>query len=69
MLMTKVSSKFQLCIPKHVREELNIKAGQQFVFMTKGDIIHLVPVRNIKEVKGILSGANPSNYRDHVDRV
>ena len=39
MASVTLSSKFQFSIPKAVREELNLRAGQQFAVITKGDII------------------------------
>jgi AbrB family looped-hinge helix DNA binding protein len=62
-----LTSKFQICIPKAVRERLRLKAGQQFVFVTKGDTISLVPKRDIAELRGILRGSDPSDTRDRSD--
>ncbi|MAZ77598.1 MAG: AbrB family transcriptional regulator [Legionellaceae bacterium] len=64
-----LSSKFQVCIPKQVREELNLHAGQQLIFVTKGQVIHLVPKVDLKDMRGLLSGANTKNVRDRRDRV
>jgi len=64
-----ISTKFQISIPKQIREEMHLKAGQQFVFIAKGNILHLVPKRSPEEMRGILKGANPKNYRDHTDRL
>ena len=63
-----LSSKFQLAIPKVVRELLNLRAGQQFTVLAKGKAIELVPVRSLNEMRGILKGANVENYRDRQDR-
>lgn len=63
-----LSSKFQICIPKELREEMHIEAGQTFIFIPHGNSIQLVPKRNIKEVKGIMSGTNTNNIRDRRDR-
>jgi len=48
---------------------LHIKPGQQFIFIAKGNCIELVPKRNIKDMRGILSGANTKNIRDRGERV
>ena len=48
MISAKLSSKFQLAIPKAIRDELDLKAGQQFTLITKGNMIELVPVRSLK---------------------
>ena len=53
-----VSPKFQVVIPKSVREQLHIKAGQKMMAMPYGEHIQLVPVKPIKEMRGFLKGAN-----------
>ncbi len=65
---TKLSSKFQISIPKEVREEQNWKPGQEFVFIPSGKGVKLVPVPTIDELRGIARGANPEGYRDRNDR-
>lgn len=69
MNIVKLSSNFQISIPKQIRERLGCKAGQQFVLIPKGNSIYLVPIRSIKEVKGILPHANTKNYRYRKDRI
>lgn len=63
-----ISSKFQICVPKKIREQLHIKPGQQFVFIAKGNCLELVPKRDITDLRGILAGANTKNTRDRNDR-
>ena len=67
--VTTLSSKFQISIPKEVREKEGWKAGQRFVFIPKGAGYLLVPVPRIEDLFGIVKGANPENYRDRNDRV
>jgi AbrB family looped-hinge helix DNA binding protein len=69
MASVTLSSKFQFSIPKAVREELNLHAGQQFAVITKGDIISLVPIPDLAELRGIAKGADTSDYRDRSDRT
>jgi len=64
-----ISAKFQICVPKKIRDELHISPGQEFIFITKGDCLELVPKRDIKKMRGILKGANTSNIRDRSDRA
>lgn len=64
----KLSSKFQISIPKSVREAQKWKAGQEFVFIPKGSGILVMPVPTLDELTGIAKGADPSNYRDRNDR-
>jgi AbrB family looped-hinge helix DNA binding protein len=68
MHIATISSKFQISIPKKIREQLHIKPGQQFIFIAKGECLEIVPKRDIKEMKGILAGANTQNIRDRSER-
>ena len=63
-----LSSKFQISIPKAVREERRWEAGQEFVFLPKGSGVLLVPVPRFEELEGIAKGANKAGYRDRKDR-
>ena len=69
MASVTLSSKFQLSIPKAIREEMHLKAGQKFAIIPKGDTIVLAPIRPLDEMRGILKGADTSNYRDRTDRL
>lgn len=62
-----LSSKFQISIPKQVREALHWVAGQEFVFIPKGEGV-LLPVPELEALKGIARGANKGGYRDRKDR-
>lgn len=63
-----LSSKFQISIPKSVREAEGWRAGQKFVFIPKGKGVLVMPVPKAEELSGIAKGANPENYRDRSDR-
>ncbi len=63
-----LSSKFQISIPKAVRDDRQWKAGQEFAFIPKGTGVLLVPVPELKDLAGIAKGARPENYRDREDR-
>lgn len=69
MTAVTISSKYQICIPKDIRDKMNIAIGQKFVLIPEGDTIHLVPQYSIRDIKGILQGANPKHYRDRKDRI
>lgn len=59
-----VSSKYQISLPKAVREAMQIQPGQQFEFIQMGNVLQLAPKTSIKDLRGIARGANPKNYRD-----
>ena len=64
-----LSSKFQISIPKALRNARHWEAGQQFAFIPKGEGVLLVPVPNPEDLFGLARGANPEDYRDRTDRV
>ena len=64
----KLSSKFQISIPKTVREEQHWEAGQEFVFIPKGKGVLVMPVPELNQLAGIAKGANKENYRERKDR-
>ena len=59
MQQVTVSSRFQVVIPKAVREALGIQPGQRLLVVPHGERIELVPVREISEMKGFLAGMDP----------
>lgn len=52
----KVSPKFQVVIPKALREELKIEPGQELLIFALDGTLRLVPRRSIKELRGIAKG-------------
>ncbi len=65
---TTLSAKFQISIPKSVREQQHWQAGQEFVFIPKGRGVLLMPVPDVEELAGIARGARADDYRDRSDR-
>ncbi len=65
-----VSPKFQVVIPKKVRDQLHIKAGQKMMAMPYGEHIQLVPVKSAKALRGLLKGCDidMNSIRDKSDR-
>ena len=65
----KVSPKFQIVIPKAIREELKIEPGQElFMYLYEGKL-HVDIRRPITELRGIAKGIEwKHNYRDRNDR-
>lgn len=64
-----LSSKFQLSVPKTVREAMQLQPGQQFEMIPMGSILQLVPKTSIKDLRGVARGTNPTKYRDRKDRI
>ena len=63
MPAVKVSPKFQVVIPKEVREQVGIRPGQRLEVVVWDGIIHLVPVRPIRELRGFARGIDTSVER------
>lgn len=63
-----LSRKFQISIPKSVREEQQWEAGQEFIFIPKGRGVPIMPVIELDELRGIVPGANTERCRDRKDR-
>lgn len=64
-----LSSKYQFAIPKAIRDELGLHAGQRFAVFAKGATIELVPLRSVLEARGLLEGARTDDVRDRSDRI
>ena len=63
-----VSPKYQVVIPREVREELSIKPGEKMQVINYANRIELVPVKKIKSMRGFLKGIDTSIVREK-DRV
>ena len=63
-----VSSKYQVVIPKEVRKEFNIKAGQKMSCIAINGIIHLVPVKPLSALRGFAKGISIEGFREKKDR-
>lgn len=65
----KVSKKYQIVIPENLREEAHIKPGDRMMAIAKHGILQYVPVRSIKETKGMIRGLDLKDLRDKTDRI
>ena len=59
-----VSPKYQVVIPKVVREALRLRPGQKMQVVEYGGRIELIPERDIKELRGFLKGINTEFERE-----
>ena len=63
-----VSPKFQVVIPKEVRESMGIISGQKIQMLTYCNRIELIPIKPMSEMKGFLKGIDTEVLRDE-DRL
>ena len=62
-----ISSKYQVVIPREVREQFNLKPGQKLLFIPYKGTLRVVIVPTIEEARGMLKGMNTDNIREEVD--
>jgi len=63
-----VSPKYQVVIPKTVRDSLNLRPGQKMQVIEYAGRIELVPERDIKELRGFVKGIK-TEFKREEDRV
>ena len=68
METVKVSKKYQVVIPEKLRREAKIRPGDTMVAIAKHGILQYVPVRSLKETKGMIKGLDTTDLRDESDR-
>lgn len=68
MTVVTLSSKFQVSVPKEVREALQLKAGQKMVFINTGSAIKLLAQPTMAELAGIARGASTAGVRERDER-
>ena len=68
MTAVTVSPKFQIVIPKEVRESMGIVSGQKIQMLTYCNRIELIPIKPMSELKGFLKGIDTEVTRDN-DRI
>ncbi len=64
----RVSPKFQVVIPKKIRESMQLKSGQQMQVIEYGNRVELIPTRSVKSMRGFLEKIDISFTREG-DRV
>jgi AbrB family looped-hinge helix DNA binding protein len=63
-----VSPKFQVVIPKEIREAMRLRPGQKLKVIEYEGRIELIPDRDISELKGFLKGIN-TEFEKESDRL
>lgn len=58
-----ISPKFQIVIPRKIRDSLKLKPGLKVQVLVYGNRIELIPLKRIPEMRGFLEG-----IRTEVDR-
>lgn len=69
MGLVTLSSKFQVVIPREIREQFGLKPGQKLAFIPYNGTLRVVIVPDIKEARGMLKGINTEDIREEVDEA
>ena len=64
MTIVKISPKYQIVIPKEIRNKLKLKPGQKMQILQLGERIEFIPIKDIKEARGYLKGIDTNITRE-----
>ena len=64
MKLVTVSPKFQVVIPKEIRNSMGIVSGQKVQMLAYRSRIELIPIKPMKDMKGMLKGLDATVIRE-----
>ncbi len=64
-----LSTKYQLVIPREVRERLALEPGAKLTVIEKGGVLYLIPERPLAELRGVARGTRRKGLREKKDRL
>jgi AbrB family looped-hinge helix DNA binding protein len=64
-----LSTKYQLVVPRAVRERLGLRPGTKLTVLEKGGVVFLVPVRSLRARRGVARGTQPRGLREKKERL
>lgn len=64
MTTVTLSPKFQIVLPKEIREELDLASGMKFAVVAYAERIQLIPIQPLSALKGALKGINTTVKRE-----
>lgn len=59
-----ISPKYQVVIPRSVRERLQLEPGQKVQAIVYGDRVELIPLRTARSLRGFVRGIDSHVERD-----
>jgi AbrB family looped-hinge helix DNA binding protein len=69
MTRVTVSPKFQIVIPREIRERLRLRPGQQIMLLERDGIITAIPDQPLEKMRGILKGMSRTGLREKRERI
>jgi AbrB family looped-hinge helix DNA binding protein len=58
-----LSSKYQIVIPQDVREKMKLKPGQKVIVIEKDGVVHLIPEKPMKDLRGFVKGVTADKLK------
>ena len=62
-----ISSKYQVVIPREIREQFDLKPGQKIMFIPYNNTLRVVVVEPIEKSRGSLKGISSEGIREEID--
>ena len=59
-----ISPKFQVVIPQRIREAMGLRSGEKAKVVSFRNRIEIIPMRDIRKLRGCLKGIDTSFERD-----
>lgn len=64
-----ISPKFQIVIPKEIRDALHLQPGEKLQVFCYQHRLEFIPIKQIKSMRGFLKGMSTDLERDDQDRI
>lgn len=64
MTTVTVSPKYQVVIPEDVRKSMGVRPGEKFQVLNYDGRVQLIPIRKMREMRGILAGIDTTVERE-----
>jgi AbrB family looped-hinge helix DNA binding protein len=64
-----ISPKFQIVIPREIRQRLRLRPGQQMTLLERDGIITAIPDLPLEKFRGILKGMSRTELREKRERI
>jgi len=64
-----ISSKYQVVIPRPIREQFNLKAGTKIMFIPYNETLRVVVVPPVEQAQGMFAGIDTDPQREKTDRA
>ena len=69
MTRVTISPKFQIVIPREIRQRLRLRPGQQITLLERDGIITAIPDLPLEKFRGILKGISRTELREKQERI